>query len=269
MKQIKLTKKELEMIPKSFDVVGDILIFSAFPKELIKKQKLVGQKVIDELSNVKVVVKKSKIYSGKYRTPKLTIIAGEKRKTTTYKEHGCRFNLDVEKCYFSPRLSTERKRVFNQIKKGEKVLVLFSGVGPYPIDISKNTSAKEVFGIEMNPEAHKYAVYNVVLNKAKNVYLFKGDVNKVLPKIKFKFDRIIMPLPKTADDFLKTALKASKKGTIINFYTFEQEAKIKNVAKMIKQKCKSLKKSCRILRTVKCGQYSPRVFRVCVDFKVN
>ncbi|MBI2652913.1 class I SAM-dependent methyltransferase family protein, partial [Candidatus Woesearchaeota archaeon] len=35
----KLTNKELKLVPSSFDVVGDILIFSEFPKELAKKEK--------------------------------------------------------------------------------------------------------------------------------------------------------------------------------------------------------------------------------------
>ena len=33
-----LTKKELELLPTSFDLVGDVLIFNQFPDELIKKE---------------------------------------------------------------------------------------------------------------------------------------------------------------------------------------------------------------------------------------
>jgi len=35
-----------------------------------------------------------------------------------------------------------------------------------------------------------------------------------------RFDRIIMPLPRGGEDFLGTALKVTKKGTIIHFYDF-------------------------------------------------
>ena len=38
---------------------------------------------------------------------------------------------------------------------------------------------------------------------------------------------------------------------------------------MIKEECTRKKNKCRILRMVKCGQYSPRVYRYCVDFRVK
>ena len=34
----KLSEKELSLVPKSFDTMGNIAIFSDFPKELNKKQ---------------------------------------------------------------------------------------------------------------------------------------------------------------------------------------------------------------------------------------
>ena len=67
------------------------------------------------------------------------------------------------------------------------MLVMFSGCGIFPVNISKNTNAKEIYGIEINPTAHKYALENIKLNKLFNIKLFKGDVNKVLPKINKKF----------------------------------------------------------------------------------
>ena len=35
----KLSEKELKLMPTSFDVVGDIMIFSEFPRELGKKER--------------------------------------------------------------------------------------------------------------------------------------------------------------------------------------------------------------------------------------
>ncbi|RMF56209.1 class I SAM-dependent methyltransferase family protein [Candidatus Woesearchaeota archaeon] len=264
-----LTEKELSLIPKSFDVVGDMLIFSDFPPELEKKEKIIGEAFLNFHKNVKVVLKKIRQYSGEFRTPKLKIIAGERRKETIHTEHGCRLKLNPEKAYFSSRLSTERKRIYQQVKKGESVLVMFSGVAPYPVVIAKNSKPKEVYGIEINPLAHKYAEENIKLNKLSNVKLFCGDVRKVLPKINKKFDRIIMPLPKGAEHFLGLAFGKIKKNGIIHFYDFLEEKDIpKSSVEKIKRSCKASKKKCRILRTVKCGQYSPYKFRVCVDFKV-
>ena len=163
----KLTEKQLSLVPSSFDVVGDIMIFADFPKGLVKKEKLIGNEILKLFKNIKVVCKKTKKYSGRYRLPKLKIIAGEKRKETVYRENNIQLKLNVEKVYFSARLSEERKRIFLQVKNEESVLVMFSGCGIYPITIAKNSKAKEIYGIEMNPIAHKYALENLKLNKIK------------------------------------------------------------------------------------------------------
>jgi tRNA (guanine37-N1)-methyltransferase len=83
-----------------------------------------------------------------------------------------------------------------------------------------------------------------------------------------KFDRIIMPLPKSADDYLEVAIKVSKKGTIIHFYDFQQEGEFEKSAEKIKKACQAAKRECKILGITKCGQSAPREFRVCVDFEV-
>jgi len=264
-----LPEKELKLMPTSFDVVGDILIFSEFPKELIKKEKLIGKVILDTYHPIKTVLKKTKKYSGKFRTPKLKIIAGEKRKETMHKENTVFIKLDVEKVYFSARMSSERKRIADLIKPNETVLVMFSGAAPYPLVIAKNSKAKEVYGIEINPIAHKYALENIKKNKLENkVKVFLGDVNKVMPKLNKKFDRILMPLPKGAESFLDLTLKYIKKNGTVHFYDFLHEGEFETAHEKIKKACIKSKKKFKILNTVKCGQYSPGFYRVCVDFEV-
>ena len=266
----KLTKKELGMVPSSYDIVGNIIIFSDFPKELSKKEKTIGNEILKSYKQIRSVYKKSKKYSGKFRTPKLKLLAGEKNKETEYKENNARLKLNVEKVYFSPRSSEERKRIFKQIKNNEIVLVMFSGSGIYPLVIAKNSEAKEIHGIEINPTAHKYALENLKLNKAEDkIKLYLGDVKKILPKINKKFNRIIMPLPKGAEDFLKLTLNKIKKNGIIHFYSFAEETKFDKVIEFINKEYKKNKKQCKIIDIVKCGQFSPRVFRICVDFRVK
>jgi tRNA (guanine37-N1)-methyltransferase len=144
---------------------------------------------------------------------------------------------------------------------------MFSGVGPYPIVISKNTGAKEIYGVELNPFAHEYAKKNIILNKVNNVKLFLGDVNEVLPKLKKKFDRIIMPLPKDASAFLNLALSKIKKNAIIHFYDFLDKRDIPGKAiDKINLVCSENKFE--ILNIVKCGQYSPGKYRICIDFRI-
>jgi tRNA (guanine37-N1)-methyltransferase len=263
----KLTEKEIALVPSSFDVVGDIAIFAEMPKGLSKKESIIAKTLMGLHKNLKVVCKKTKKYSGKFRTPKLKIIAGEKRKHTVHKENGIFVELDVEKVYFSARLGTERKRIYSQIKDGENVLVMFSGCGIYPITISKNTKAKQVYGIEINPVAHEYAKKNVIKNKCQNVQVFLGDVKKVVPKLKKKFDRICMPLPKDASLYLDSALSCAKRGCIIHLYSFIDVDGIENEKKNIERFMDQ--KRYVINGIYQCGQFSPSVYRYCFDIKVN
>ena len=84
-----------------------------------------------------------------------------------------------------------------------------------------------------------------------------------------KFDRIVMPLPKSAEDFLELALKSIKKRGIIHFYDFLNEKEFHKAEEKIRKACKKAKKECKILRVVKCGQHAPHGFRICVDFRVD
>jgi len=259
----------MAVMPSSFDIVGSVAIIE-IPDELKKKEKIVADTMIRLFKPVKTVVKKSGIHYGKYRRQKLKVLAGEKTKVAEYKESGVKMRIDLEKCYFSSRLGTERLRIAKMVKPGEKVLVMFSGVAPYPLVITRNAKPELVSAVELNPVAHKFAEENVKLNKLRNkIFLYQGDVVDVVPKLKKKFDRILMPMPKTALTFLETAFKAAKKGTIIHFYTFGREEEFKEIRDKIKEECKKHRKKCRILRTVKAGHYAPGVYRVCVDFKLQ
>lgn len=274
----KLTSKELPSLIRGFDIIGDIAIIE-IPKELTKKQKLIGQTILQLHKNILSVFKKGTAFSGKFRTRKLIWLAGKKSKETLYKENNIRLKLDVEKVYFSPRLANDRLRVARHVQPDERILVLFSGCGPYTFTLSKNTAAKEIYAIELNPVAHKYALENQKLNKSNNTIIIHGDARKELEKLisknknnktktQLKFDRILMPLPKDAEEFLDVALNIAGKNATIHFYDFQKQDEFNKSEEKILDACKTAKKKCKILQTVKCGQNAPRTYRICVDFKV-
>ena len=147
------------------------------------------------------------------------------------------------------------------MKPGEKILVMFSGCGPYPCVLSKNSKAKKIVGIELNPHGHKYGLENLKINKIKNVELIRGDVSKEVPKLKEKFDRIIMPLPSKSLVFLNIALTVLKRKGIIHLYYFVEEDEIEKTGKKLERK------KLKLIQTIKAGQNAPRKFRVCYDFK--
>jgi tRNA (guanine37-N1)-methyltransferase len=271
LKQIlkkKLNKKELSLVRSSFDIVGSIAIIE-IDDEIKKKEKIIAKEVLKLNPSIKTVLKKSGIHYGVYRRQKMIYLAGDKTKVTEHKESGIKMLIDVEKCYFSSRLGTERLRIVKQIVPKEEILVMFSGVAPYPLVFARNSKAKVIYGIEKNPIAHEFAEKNVLLNKFwERIRLIRGDVRKVIPLLGKKFNRILMPMPKTAEEFLPIALKVAKKNTNIHFYDFGRENEFKDIRNKVKNICKKAKKQCRILRTVKCGNYAPGVYRVCVDFRI-
>jgi tRNA (guanine37-N1)-methyltransferase len=264
----KLTKKELSILPRSQEMVGKILILE-IPDKLIKKEKIIAQAYLQLNSNITTVVRKSAIHAGEYRTRKVKLLAGKRTKETIHQENNIKIKLNLEKTYFSARSANERMRITKQVKKNELVLVMFSGAAPFPLVIAKNSSAKKVYGIELNLMAHQYALENVVLNKLEDkIIILSGDVRKVVPKLKNKFERIVMPLPKTGEDFLDVALLKAKKDTIIHLYAFLHETKFAQHSKKIKRIVEKNKRKIRIMKKVKCGQFSPGTFRVCFDLKV-
>ena len=264
----KLTAKEMKLIPRAQEIVGNIMILE-MPPELVKKEKLIAEAYLKLNKHVETVTKKAKIHSGEYRLRKVKILAGKRSKETIHYENGIRVKLHLEKTYFSARSANERLRISRLVKNGEDVLVMFSGAAPYLLVIAKNSRAKVIYGIEINPLAHQYALENVKINKLENrVAIFQGNVRRLLPKMRKQFNRIAMPLPKTGEQFLDIALKKVKKNGTIHLYDFLNETEIEKQAKIVREICKKNKKKIRILRKVKCGQFAPGVFRVCFDIKV-
>ena len=263
----KLTKKQLSLIPRSQEIVGSIMILEV-PEELTKKEIPIAQAYLELNKNITTIVKKTKIHSGVFRTRKVKILAGKRTKETIHHENGIKIKLHLEKTYYSARSGNERLRLSKKIKKGENVLVMFSGAAPFPLVFGKNSPAKKITAIELNPAAHQYALENVKINKLEEkIRIINGDVREIVPKLREKFDRIAMPLPKTGEQFLDLALKKSKPKGIIHLYSFLNEKEINQEAKRIKQLCRSLKNPVRVTNKIKCGQFSPGTFRICFDLK--
>ena len=199
------------------DVVGDIAIVRLAEFRPKEKQKVAGA-LLAEMKNVAVVMEQEGGIEGEFRLRRLRHLAGEKRTATVHRENGCSYKVDVARCYFSPRLATERLRVAREVGAGERVLNMFAGVGPFSIPIAKLAGA-EVVSCELNGYAAKLHAENDRINKVEGlVEVVAGDANSLPSKSKRKFDRILMPLPESANLFLPTALRLAKRGGVIHYY---------------------------------------------------
>ena len=260
-----LLENELQLLISAYDVVGDIAIIT-IPEELVPKEQLIADTIFAGNDRIKIVAKRVAHYSGEFRTRSVQVIGGAERKETEVKEFGIRLRLDVEKVYFSVRSGNERRRIASLVQPGENVLVLFSGIAPYPLMISRYSLTRRIVGIEKNPVAHDYALLNMELNKKlKNIELVQGDVGYLLPRCRKKFDRIIMVLPKSAEDFLEAALPLLKPGGYLHFYDMQNRDSFGESITKVRSACESVKRSLLTADVTACGHCAPRTYRICVD----
>ncbi len=265
-----LTGAERDALVASFDIIGDVAIVE-IPDGLEPKERQIGEALLRVHKNVKTVLKKLGPMEGEFRVRRLGFLAGEDKTETTYRENGVPMRLDVAQVYFSVRLAGERKRIAGLVKRGERVLVLFAGVGPFALAIAKKRPDARVVAVEINPEAVRYMKENIALNKFKNIEPFGGDVRDVVPSLPAgSFDRVVMPLPKSAEDFLGIAFSAVKDGGIVHFYTLADASDPFGEA-MEKAELKAEKAgvSVEILSQRIVRPYSPLIVQVVLDLVVR
>lgn len=248
----------------AFEIVGDIAIIDQYESDT--------QQVADVMirnKKIKTVLQAASSVTGEYRTRDFTFLGGEKRTETLYRENGCRYLLDVARVYFTPRLATERLRIADQVKDGDKIVDMFAGVGPFSVLIAKKFPGSHVIAIDKNPDAVKYLRENVRLNKVKNVEIREGDAGDEVKGISDAC-HVIMNLPHSGLEFLEVAFGAIKKGGVIHFYAIAHEddlfdglwRKIEEIARMANASVIPLNR--RIVRP-----YAPYQYNVCIDFQVT
>lgn len=267
----KLTKKEMNMVPSSFEIIGNkekSIAIVEIPHQLKPKRCVVADAIMKKHKNVKTVLLKESPRFGEYRTRKYRIIKGVKDTEVLHVENGCRLLVDPQTVYFSPRESTERQRIIDKVSENESIIVFFAGVGPFAIEIAKKKNVRRVVGIEINPAAVDYFLKNIKLNKVTNVEAILGDVAEKSKEFSNQFDRVIMPLPEKSSEYIRDAVSCLKPGGVCHFYFFENEDKVNNWKKRIRDIVKKMGKKIRIIETKKVLPYGPRIWKYRIDFCV-
>lgn len=265
-----LTPEESEELISAFDQIGDIIIVR-IPDSLLDKKKIIGETLLKEVSIAKSVFYQASAVEGDFRTRSLEILAGENKTETEYKEFGCRFIVDVENAFFSPRLSTERERIANLTQDGEVVVNMFAGVGMFSIMVAKKKRCT-VYSIDINPVASNLCKKNIASNKLLgNVISINGDASKIIKeKLENKSDRTLMLLPERSDEFLQSAIDTTKNGGIIHYYSHIHADKKSDAGKLSEKHyleitpVKSEILGSKIVRPV-----GPRYYQTVVDVKIS
>ncbi len=263
-----------------FEIVGDIAIVE-FPK-YSNMNKDIKEKIADIIKkynpNVNVVVEKIEDVSGTYRVANHVLIKMWDRKEmleklpkefrslsweeTLHIEHGVRCLLNINKTYFSSKLGFERKRIAEQVREGERILLLFSGTGIFGLVIAKQKDVK-IDAVEINPYSCEYADKNLKINKLKGkMVVYCQDVEEFINKKEvLDYDRILMPAPKDAPAYLEKVIKKAKTNTIIHYYFFED---VHNISEgFIKERFSHLPVKVAYYR--KAGSIGTKTYRVVVD----
>ncbi len=216
-----LSTEQLSKAYNSFDIIGDIAIIK---HKNIQNPEFVAKEIMTIHRNIKSVFTPVTRIEGDYRVRKLRLLAGENKKSTIHKESGCTFRVDIEKCYFSPRLSFEHSRIAGLVSAGEVVVNMFAGVGCFSILIAKTACQSKVYSIDINPTAVECMDENVKINGVSSqVIPLLGDSKVIIEtQLQGVADRVLMPLPEKALEYLPFALSALKStGGWIHYYDFQ------------------------------------------------
>jgi len=262
------------LVPRSFDIIGSkghAVAVIEVSIELEPYGASIGEALMRIQRNVKSVLSKGTERKGGFRVREMTLLAGEPNMEVLHKESGCVFKVDPAKVYFSPRESTEREKIASQVVPGERVLVMFSGVGPFAICIAKRQPKASCIAVEFNPEGHRYCEENIRLNKVSDrVTAILGDVRDVCPTLGERFDRVLMPLPKGAYEYLDVAIPMVKPGGILHFYHWApRDNSFSEGERLLLSHIDKQGRTADIIDHIKVSQYSPSSLKIRLDARIN
>ena len=265
-----LSDKDTKDLVSAFDQIGDIIIVR-IPDSLISKKKIIGKALLEQVKTAKSVFHQSSPVEGDFRTRNLELIGGDEKTETEYKENGCRFIVDVEKAFFSPRLSTERERISNLVNDNDVIINMFGGVGMFSLLAAKKKSCT-VYNIDINPVASKLCEENIKLNKLKGkVISLNGDAAEIIKEqLRDKADRVLMLLPERSDEFLDIAISSLRKNGVIHYYSHIHAEKKQNAPKLSEEHFLNVNKTqAKILTSRVVRPIGPRFYQTVVDIKIK
>ncbi|KAL7467886.1 hypothetical protein ACHAXS_008108 [Conticribra weissflogii] len=299
------SKSNSNLHVRSYDVVGDVAILNSLP-ENVSEQSIqhLGESILTRNKGIKICLARTTSLSTTNRSPGssgLIQIAGPKRAQfiTSHYEYGIKCVVDLSHTFFSPRMAPERLRLSQQVARGERVLVVFAGVGMEALQIVARTEASEVLAIEKNEvavECLRRAKRMLERNKTvtcpgggkgamERLHIVEGDALEILPTLEEgSFDRIVAPRPKEGSSdgdlgtgdagtvFLLAMLPLVKLKGEVHWYDFAADHELptcERTRETVKGVCDKCGLDMEVIRVAKVGSVAKRQLRICMDFRIT
>lgn len=162
---------------KGYSVIGHIAHFNLREKILDYKF-LIGEVLLDKISNIKTVVNKLSGIDNTYRNFELEILAGTNDTMVLCKENNCFFRFDFAKVYWNPRLSTEHEIIVKMLESKDVLYDVFAGVGPFSIPAVSNKKLEAVLANDLNPNSFRFLLDNFTNNNKSKAKKKGQDIRK-------------------------------------------------------------------------------------------
>ncbi len=211
-----LPPREAELLPRSFDIVGDIVLVR-IPPELRARSEEIGQALLRFVPGARLVARDEGVH-GPERRHTLVPLAGEGPFRTRHRENGLELEVDVARAYFSPRLGREHARVARLVAPGETVFDLFCGVGPFALTIAREGRARRIVAVDSNPAAIELLVATAQRARlAAAVTPLVAPVEGFLPSAGVA-DRVVMNLPHGGIKYIAQVGTVVAAGGVLHYY---------------------------------------------------
>ncbi len=271
-----LGEEKAKQVWQRIDLIGDIAIVKKPPGVGIEELRLLAEKLLENISYIRSVWAASSPVEGEYRLRDFVFLAGEERSETIYREHGCRFLVDIRRVYISPRLSYEHYRVAKQVEEGEIIVNMYAGVGGFSIVAARHAQPRKVYSIDINPDAFYYMARSIELNHVEDkVVPLLGDATVIVEShLRGIADRVIMPLPEKAIEHLPYAVDALRVSgkRIIHIYLHigvpRGENPEKKAIEAVEARAREIGVEARPIHTRIVRPIGPRRYQVVVDTRV-
>ena len=260
-----LTPEELAALPRGWQIIGDIILVH-IPAVLQPKKSLVADGLLKLYPRCKTVLETRRI-AGEYRQPIVEKIAGDGTETI-HKENYVVYRLDAAQIMFSQGNFYERRRM-GTVGKGERVVDMFAGIGYFSLPMAVHAKPEKVLAVEINPASYGYLCENVRLNHVEDIVQpILGDCREKTPES--WADRVIMGYVGTTREYLPWGIRALKPGGILHYHeTTPDKLVYGRPIESITGEAARQGRSATILNTIKVKKYSPGVWHVVVDARID